>query len=320
VPSPLPLAALLVGALACAAAPDAAPARAPEGVWDARARAFVAPDALFARAARARFVLLGERHDHPEHHRLQARVVRALVARGRRPAVCFEMLSADVAPALEAALAGGGATSDAVRGAVGWDRTGWPPFALYAPVFDAALDAGLPLCAADLAREAVRSVGRGGLAELAPALAARLALFPAPEPIRAALAEEIRESHCGFAPEARIGPMVDLQWTRDAHLAAALADASGADGAVLVTGAGHARRDRAVPLHLGRLVPGAGVVSVAFLEEPPGADASALLASLEGAFDYAWLTPRLDEADPCEKFRPALERLRQGAPPAPQEP
>jgi uncharacterized iron-regulated protein len=51
------------------------------------------------------------------------------------------------------------------------------------------------------------------------------------------------------------------QRARDAHIAAAMRDAGG-DGAVLIAGAGHARRDMGVP----RLLPDADVISLAFIE------------------------------------------------------
>src|SRR5262249_11227032 len=59
-------------------------------IWDAGAAAFVSPSAMLERLSRAKFVLVGERHDNPDHHRLQAKVIAELVARGRRPAVVLE--------------------------------------------------------------------------------------------------------------------------------------------------------------------------------------------------------------------------------------
>ena len=58
-------------------------------IWDVAAARFITADALLARLAAARFILLGERHDHPGHHAEQASIVRGLVASGRRPAVAF---------------------------------------------------------------------------------------------------------------------------------------------------------------------------------------------------------------------------------------
>src|SRR5512145_3183951 len=99
-----------VGLLGCAAAPaaiDLGAWKAPLGrehplvgrIWDTRAGRFVIPTQLVGELARARYVLLGERHDNPDHHRVQATLVRALLAAGRRPAVAFEMFTADDAPA-----------------------------------------------------------------------------------------------------------------------------------------------------------------------------------------------------------------------------
>src|SRR5207245_9808486 len=74
-------------------------------IWDVKAGTFIPEDTLVARLVASRFVLLGERHDNPDHHVLQAKLVRAIVAAGRRPAVGFEMLATDDAPAIVRYLA-----------------------------------------------------------------------------------------------------------------------------------------------------------------------------------------------------------------------
>ena len=55
-------------------------------VWAVGARRFITPETLGAELDRAPFVLLGEKHDNPDHHRLQARILQELSAAGRRPA------------------------------------------------------------------------------------------------------------------------------------------------------------------------------------------------------------------------------------------
>lgn len=52
-------------------------------------------DTVLKRAAKARFLILGERHDNPDHHSIQAWVMEQMVERGRRPALVYEMLEAD---------------------------------------------------------------------------------------------------------------------------------------------------------------------------------------------------------------------------------
>jgi len=281
-------------------------------IYDTRARRFISADEAAARAAGADFVLLGEKHDNPDHHRLQAWLIRELARAGRRPAVVFEMIPRDRAGALAAALDADPRDPDALAAALDWSQSGWPPFELYRPVFDVALSEQLPIVPGDLARAELARLRHGGVAGIAPAERERLALEPPPSAeARRALADEVREAHCGMAPDAMVDAMIEVQRARDASLADALLASAGRDGAVLVAGAGHARRDRGAPLYLARRAPGKSVLSLAFLEVP--ADP----AELDASFDLVWFTPRVDDHDPCERFREELEKMR--APkPAPQ--
>jgi hypothetical protein len=78
---------------------------------------------------------------------------------------------------------------------------------------------------------------------------------------------------------------------------------------VLVAGAGHVRTDRGVPIALAALAPDARVLSVAFVEvrddrQDPGSYAERFGAATL-PFDFVWFTPRVDDSDPCERFRTA---------------
>jgi uncharacterized iron-regulated protein len=290
-------------------------------VWDVGARRFITPEALVAELDRAPFVLLGEKHDNPDHHRLQARVVQELSAAGRRPAVAFEMLSVDVETPLASALARPRVEAADVRAAVAWDESGWPRWALYAPLFESVLRARLPIVAADLPAATVKTLRREGRSGLAAALAADLALD---EPLAAGgqriMADHIRRAHCGYAPDGLVARMVDAQRARDAHLARRLlegAETHGAGGAVLIAGIEHVRRDVGVPAYLARWAPDRAVAAVGFVEVARGhTGPEETLGALYGdtvPLDYASFTPRVDDDDPCAVFAEKLERLRPAA-------
>lgn len=297
-------------------------------ILDVAGGRFVGEAELWRRLAAVEVVVLGERHDHPDHHRLQGRAVDALVARGARPAVAFEMLERGLEPAIAAARAQAPGDASAIRRAVRWDASGWPDWAVYAPVFDAAVRAGLPILPANLARADVQAIAHGGLAALDPALRAWLALeAEAPPAERDALAEAIRLSHCGFAPEAMIGRMVDVQRAWNASLGRAALDAARANGtSVLVTGNEHARRDYGAPAAIARIDSGARVASLAFWEvDPssaaPGSRAGETDQAVASPYDFVWFTPRIDLEDPCERHREALERMqRERTPRDPAQP
>jgi uncharacterized iron-regulated protein len=168
---------------------------------------------------------------------------------------------------------------------------------MYEPIAAAALAAKLPLVAANLSPAATAAARRG---TLEPAEITRLGLDrPLPDQVRQRLADEIRDGHCGQLPEQHIAPFVGVQRARDAHMAAAMRDAGG-KGAVLIAGVGHARRDMGVP----RLLPENETATVAFVEVRDG-----MTAPPPVPVDYVWLTPRLDDHDPCETFRKSLENI-----------
>ena len=108
-------------------------------IWDVTAGELIDSAALVDRLRRGRFVLLGEKHDNRDHHRLQAWLLRALIAAGRRPAVGFEMFTADDAPAIARQLAAHPTDAVGLAEAVNWQRSGWPDWAMYQPIAEAAL-------------------------------------------------------------------------------------------------------------------------------------------------------------------------------------
>ena len=289
-------------------------------LWVPAEARFVTPDETVDRLATADFVLLGEQHDNPDHHRLQAWVIARLAARGRRPALAVEMLTTDQQPALDSYLAAHPSDAAGIGQAVGWADSGWPAWPNYEPIFAAALAAGMPIRAANLPHETLRRVVLDGLtAALGPARVAALQLEPGlPPELEKRLEAEIVESHCNQLPDSMIRPMAVAQQVRDAVMAEAMVKAAalpGRDGAVLVAGNGHARRDRGVPYRLARVAPERSVASLGLFEVAAGAEAPAdYAARFDGSlpFDVIWFTPVADPTDPCERFAGQLQRARDG--------
>ena len=274
-------------------------------LWDVKAGAFVEPALAVARLVKARFVLLGERHDNPDHHRLQARVVEQLTAAGRRPALVFEMLEVSQQLAVDQYLARPDATAAGFGAALGWEHTSWPAFSEYQPIFTAALARKLRIFAGNVAQADARALVKQGMSALPAERVQELRLADAfPAPLEAALEEELRASHCGQLPEQYLAPMALAQHARDAQMAKVLSGAGAQDGAVLISGGGHARLDRGVPYYLALDAPQATVASLDFREVRHADIDAAAYAAEEGPFDYVWFTPRHTDDDPCAGFKP----------------
>jgi uncharacterized iron-regulated protein len=316
--------ALIAGVVACAAAACSATAwKSPLGrhhpltgrIWEVSSARFIDRQSLVERLARADFILLGERHDNPDHHLLQAEVVRSLIAAGRRPAVGFEMFGLDDAGTIADHLAAAPVDAAGLGRAVNWNQRGWPDWAMYQPIAEAALQAKLSIVATNLPLATARKMTRDGLAALDPKVARDLGLErPPAEAVFARMAADIRGAHCGYASEQSVKAMVNVQRARDAQMAQSLIAAGVADGAILVAGAGHVLNDYGIPVYLKAKAAGKRVMSIAFVEvdkqktEPQ----SYALPYPNGRwpFDYVWFTPRVDDEDPCEKFKSQFERMK----------
>jgi uncharacterized iron-regulated protein len=252
---------------------------------------------LVADLARADFVLLGERHDNRDHHRLQARLVRELQAASARPrAVAFEMIPSDRQLAVVEHLKMRPGDAAGLGAAVDWPALGWPDWDLYRPIAEAALAAGATIVAADLSPAQRDAVFSGGPEVLRASMVRRTGLDrDLPAALGASLAQELREAHCGEVSESALEGMFRVQRARDAMMADRLATVAGRAGGVLVAGNGHVRNDRGVPWYLARLRPTARTLSVGLIEVQD--DVTTAPADLP--FDYVWFTPRVDDEDPC---------------------
>ena len=280
-------------------------------IWNAKKGSWLSDPLVLREALRsADYVLLGEIHDNAEHHRIQACLLRNAISE-RTQAVVFEQIRITQAATLEAYLAAPDATAAGLGPALGWDKSGWPPWAEYQPIAEVAMSNRVPIRAGDVPREAIRRVARQGADGLAPAERARLGLDAQLEPpLEAALREELVASHCNMMPASAFGGMAVAQRYRDAHLAAAMMSARGkppGGQAVLISGNGHVRNDRAVPWHLRRLSPDSNIITVAIVEAGDGMAAAAALIpnSPDGkaAADFVIFTSVAERADPCEQMR-----------------
>ncbi len=267
-------------------------------VWHSGEKRQASPDELYAAASGARWVLLGEKHDNAEHHRIQAEVVAAMGERGRRPALVWEMAEPEHDAALKAATT---ETVESLGKAIQWEERGWPSWPEYQPIAEQALKHQMVMAAGDAPPEVRRKLGKGGTLDADTAAALGWSREYNDDQQRR-LTELLALSHCGMLPEKVLPAMADVQRLRDAWIAKVMRTEGVEQGAILIAGAQHVRKDRGVPWHL---LPSGGesfalaVVEVARdvvdPEDYPSFDPE--------QFDYVWFTARVDEKDPCEAFR-----------------
>lgn len=232
-------------------------------------------------------VILGEVHDNPAHHRNQARAVAALAP----GALVFEMLTADQAARITPENR---ADPEALAEVLDWAGSGWPDFALYHPIMRAA--PGAHILGGGLPRDVVRRAVSQGAAALFGSESARYGLDRALSPGEQAQRErEQATAHCDALPPDLLPGMVAAQRLRDAALARAVVRAveAGQTPVAVITGNGHARRDRGIPVYLGAALPGLRVLSLGQIEAAPPGDPP---------FDLWLVTEPAGRDDPCAAF------------------
>jgi len=267
-------------------------------IWDVQARRAMTGDGLVERAARSHYVLLGEVHDNPEHHRLQTDVLRRLLDHGIRPALAMEQFDTEHQAAIDKLQAEGGATAERVAEVGGFDRKGWK-WAFYEPLVSLAVRERLPVLALNLSRPAARRIATEGPAALSPADRAELALDATWNAERnEKMQREIIAGHCGQVPGDLLPRLVSAQRARDATMADVLVRRA-TSGAVAILGRGHARRDIGVPAYLEQRMPSASTLIVGFTEVESGHD-DANDYEEAGTFDILWFTLPANREDPCK--------------------
>lgn len=232
---------------------------------------------LLEAAIEAQIVILGERHDNPIHHEMQAEIVRVIDPAG----LAFEMIQR--------------AAEDAVNEQrLGWENERWSNWDDYRQILEAAPDARITGGGVD--RDMLRSSVKLGAALAWGEEGARYRLLDQlPMDVTDAMIEEQRVAHCDGLPKHMLPGMVEAQQLRDAAFAdAALRLVEGGYApAVLITGNGHARTDRGSPLYMRRAAPDVSVLSIGIVEADGPTDVP---------YDFVIYTEIHEREDPCVAF------------------
>lgn len=269
-------------------------------IWDSQAGRFIAANDLFSRLEGASYLLLGEKHDNPDHHALQLRSLDHVLKAGNVSTVSFEMMSSEQQPLLRDLSPSRQESLEQINEYLQWDNDGWD-WEYYGPLLRSAIQAGVSINAANISNEEMMQV------YAAPTPAEIEGVLD--EQTMAALEKDIDESHCGMLPESQFPAMVRVQQARDYAMAGSLSASSQQKLQVLIAGNYHIRRDLGVPNYLlskqSNLLE-SQIVALAFMEVDEASNDPAEYLQQFGsvkAYDYIWFTPAVSDEDYCASLR-----------------
>lgn len=256
-------------------------------IIDLRTGAAVTPAQLLAELSAVPMVMLGEKHDNPDHHALQLWLLQALEAQRSQGGVVMEMLTVNQQETIDRVQ---NKMREGVRPkdlplALNWHK-GWD-WQQYSALVSHSLQQPYPLLAGNLNRDALMTIYRNppeliGVESTQPQVTERLS-------------EHIREAHCNKLPEPQLPAMLAVQQQRDRSMAAVVLNAP--KPVLLIAGAYHVRYDLGVPLHVRDLQP----VDAATVDKQQRvlifAEADQDVAT--DSADFVWYTPAVAEQDYC---------------------
>jgi uncharacterized iron-regulated protein len=255
----------------------------------------------------AKVILLGEQHDNPAHHQIQAEIVERLGREGRLRAVVFEQIDWTNQGVLSQLKS---SNLEDLPKKIEWDKSGWPSYEYYRPIIETAVKYKAKVIAGGLPKNRLKllySHGYQGGFTASEIESLRLRT-PLDGEAVALISKEIFEGHCKMIPEDHVAKMIPIQRARDAALLRGYQNEAALDGVtVFILGAGHARKEFGLPSLFRNTAPKTKIWSVGMQEAgaepfPPG------------AYDKVWITEKFDRPDPCNEMKKQIEKKDGAAP------
>lgn len=257
-------------------------------VWDANHQQWLSERQLQNLLFTASSVIVGERHDNSQHHRIERLIIDTLAQAGKLGGVAMEMLDREQQALIDAKSNRYWRSLDdaQLQSALAWQK-GWD-WDAYGPTIKRVFALDKPLLGANVVNDEVRTLVRANAAPDIPA------------PIVKFQQSAIVEGHCGLLPDDMIDGMLAVQVARDRAMAEALGGLP--HTGVLICGAGHARRDIGASHYMTNKPLTIGLIEVEpQIISPEQAQPTSIDAA--PAFDIMWFTRAQQRDDPCASLR-----------------
>lgn len=283
-------------------------------VWDSNKQVWLSGERLALELQQYDYVLLGENHDNPDHHLLQAKLISDLAIAGKKPTVVMEMLAVNSWQGQPKNWT----KVQSLQQIASQQNLGWS-WEIYTPILEVIVQHNLNLIAGNIESKELHAKLMVKINEADEISTQELITEYRITPnAMKALEHSIVESHCGHANADMIQFMTQAQLRRDHVITTALLEQNKPEDkpVVLIAGAGHVRNDYAISAQLLNRHRILSFISIAFIEVQsdlkspqeylPKDDAG----NLNKVFDILYFTARNTKDDPCVKFRKQLKNMQ----------
>ena len=269
-------------------------------IWSSELKNFLSAEQIENALLGAKYLILGEKHDNPDHHILQRSIIEHLIANNNLSLLAFEMMDPDSQERLDDIQSKRLEDLVAIQEYLDWDSEGWE-WSYYGPLIKSAYESAVPMVGANISNSTMMELY--GLSALPPEIDIL------EQSMKQQLNLDIDESHCGLLPESQFPAMVRVQQGRDYSMSQSLGPVDNEGTKVLIAGNYHARKDLGVPNYLLKNNPGLTseeIISLSLMEVDPSETEPEMYLQQHGemaAYDYIWFTPVISEVDYCASLR-----------------
>lgn len=224
-------------------------------IYDSKKAVWVSWPELIGSIQKRPVLLLGEIHDNPYHHLLQASLIRAFLSSGNSVAVGFEQISQDNQGVLNRFQEEGSGDLGILRDTLKWKESGWPDWEIYEKVFEESLSQQAQLVALNLTRDDLSVLRKTDFeADLKkwPFLAKKFSLS---QGLRQEIRDDLVKSHPFEVSADLLEAMLRIQNAKDWFMAKQISShlQTSVSKFVGIMGREHVRKDRGVGFYLFRM-------------------------------------------------------------------
>ena len=271
-------------------------------IYSVEQQQFISETALLSALQKTPFVLIGEKHDNADHHRLEEKILTTLSSQAPSHIV-FEMLTDEQQPLINTLQPSD--TLDQMQHKLHWNDKGWP-WKDYGPLINTAAQQGAAIAAGNINSALLKKIYLQGKSTPELATARFNSMQSIPESVKEQILDQVYKSHCETMPKEKLTPMLQIQLARDASMASAMISDTQIINekqrpSISIAGSFHTQKSIGVPLHLRQQtqlsIKTLLLAEVSETNEDPGDYATSLEA------DFIWFTPKQQDIDYCADLR-----------------
>lgn len=237
-------------------------------------------------------IFIGEKHDNPDHHSIEAYLIHKLV--DHQTTVVFEMLDDRHQPVLAQLTAN--LSLEQLKQKLNWGEHNWP-WQDYGFLFQQVLQQQGQLKAGNISPGQMMAIYTEGV-EVLDQRKRFASIAITQKTLSQPLLALIDESHCHKMDTEQLQPMVTIQLAKDASMAFALMSTT-SPKKIMLSGGIHARKDIGIPQHLPAELSSITVLLIEVESERLAPQDYGLTTQQA---DFVWFTPKFTEEDYCQRL------------------